>query len=89
MELGTIPRLLVRSIAARVAEIWQAGGLVLDSLKKGDRVFIRERMFSSYRAIFDPRLPGSERARALPRILHDRFMPSEVDLGLLEKDPRQ
>ena len=85
-EPGTVPDLLVRSIAARVAEIWQAGGLVFDSLKKGDRVFIREGMFEGYRAIFDARLAGSERVRVLLRMLNDRYLPLELGLEFIEKE---
>jgi hypothetical protein len=85
-EPGNVPELLVRSIAARVAEIWQAGGLVFDGLKKGDRVFIREGMFEGYRAIFDARLPGSERVRVLLRMLNDRYLPLELGLEFIEKE---
>jgi transcriptional antiterminator RfaH len=87
-EPGTVPDLLVRAIAARVAEIWRAGGVVFDGLKHGDRVFIREGLFEGYHAIFDARLPGGERVRVLLRMLNDRFVPLEVDAGLLDRDAR-
>jgi len=87
-EPGTVPDLLVRKIASRVAEIWKAGGLVFDGLKQGDRVTIREGVFEGYQAIFDARLPGSERVRVLLRMLNDRYVPLEVDAALLERDAR-
>ena len=39
-----------------------------------------------YRAIFDARLPGTERVRVLLKMLNDRYVPLEVDLELLERD---
>ena len=38
-----------------------------------------------YRAIFDTRIRGTERVRVLLEMLSDRFVPMELDVGLLEK----
>jgi hypothetical protein len=69
----------------RVEEIWDAGGLVFDGLQKGDSVFIREGIFEGYRAIFDVRLPGSERVRVLLEMLSNRYVPMEMNVGMLER----
>jgi transcription antitermination factor NusG len=69
----------------RVEEIWEAGGVAFDGLENGDKVFIRTGVFEGYRAIFDVRLPGSERVRVLLEMLNRRYVPMEVDVGLLER----
>jgi hypothetical protein len=58
-------------------------------LDKGDPVYIREGIFEGYRAIFDIRLPGSERVRVLLEMLNDRYVPMEIDVGYLEKADRR
>jgi transcriptional antiterminator RfaH len=85
-EPAAVPEATVRAIAARVREIWAAGGLELASFQRGARVIIREGAFEGYEAIFDARLPGTERARVLLKMLNDRFVPLEIDAALLECD---
>jgi transcription antitermination factor NusG len=80
-----VPENIINALHWRVEEIWEAGGLAFDGLKKGDQVFVREGVFEGYRAIFDVRLPGSERARVLLEMLNRRYVPMEVDVGLLER----
>lgn len=76
---------VLRAIKTRVAEIWEAGGLVFDQLRPGDRVVIKEGMFEGYEGIFDTCLPGSERVRILLRMIADRYVPVEVEAGALGK----
>jgi transcription antitermination factor NusG len=84
-EAAAVPDLVVRAISTRIAEIWEAGGMKFEGLKPGDRVIIREGMFEGYEAIFDARLPGTERVRVLLRMLNNRFVPLEVEARLVDK----
>jgi transcriptional antiterminator RfaH len=85
-EPGVVQDVVVRSIAARVREIWGGGELLPDRFHHGDRVVVREGAFEGYRALFDVRLPGTERVRVLLKMLNDRYVPMEIGLELLERD---
>ena len=39
-----------------------------------------------YQALYDARLPGTERVRVLLKMLNDRYVPLEVSMELIEKD---
>jgi transcription antitermination factor NusG len=80
-----VPENIINALHRRVEEIWDAGGLTFDGLQKGEAVFIRECVFEGYRAIFDVRLPGSERVRVLLEMLNSRYVPVEVNVGMLER----
>lgn len=79
-----VPDPVVGAIARRVEEIWEVGGLTFDGLKKGDLVLIQDGYFEGYQAIFDIRLPGSERVRVLLKMLSDRYVLVEIDEGLIK-----
>jgi transcriptional antiterminator RfaH len=64
-EPAPVPDHLIYAIQKRVAEIAASGGEVFDGLHPGDRVMINYGPFSGYEAIFDARLPGTERGRVL------------------------
>lgn len=85
-EPGAVQDLVVRGIAARVREIWGGGALLPDRFQHGDRVVVRQGAFEGYQALFDARLPGTERARVLLKMLNDRYVPLEVGMELIEKD---
>lgn len=85
-EPAVVPDNLVYEIEKRVREINEAGGEVLDGLKAGDKVIIREGPFKGYEAIFDTRLSGSERVRVLLELLsNQRQVPVELDAGQISK----
>jgi transcriptional antiterminator RfaH len=84
-EAASVPENIITSLQHRVAEIWQAGGMKLDEFVKGDHVIINQGSFDGYRAIYDVRIAGTERVRVLLEMLSDRFVPMELDVGLLEK----
>ena len=85
-EPGMVPEPVVRGIAARVREIWGGAALLPDRFQHGDRVLVREGAFEGYQALFDARLPGTERVRVLLKMLNDRYVPLEVSMELIEKD---
>jgi transcription antitermination factor NusG len=84
-EPALVPDNVINALHRRVEEIWDAGGIAFDGLKQGDKVFIHSGVFEGYRAIFDIRLAGSERVRVLLEMLNRRYVPMEVDVGMLER----
>lgn len=85
-EPAVVPEHLIHAISKRVEEISSAGGEIFDGLARGDSVMINDGPFSGYEAIFDARLPGSERVRVLLQLLNDsRQISLELDAGQIRK----
>ncbi|MCJ7534773.1 MAG: transcription termination/antitermination NusG family protein [Anaerolineales bacterium] len=84
-EPATVPENLIHAIRARVEEIAAVGGEFYDGLQSGDPVRISSGPFAGYEAIFDARLPGSERVRVLIQMLTDRNIPVELKAGQVER----
>ncbi len=80
-EPATVPDALINALRRKLAEIAQAGGELFSEIKKGDPVIIQGGPFEGYEAIFDLRLPGSERVRVLLKMLSSRALPIELDAG--------
>ena len=76
---------LIPIIKRKVDEINTAGGELFHELKQGDLVEIQSGPFAGYEAIFDARLPGSERVRVLLKMLQGRSAKMEIRAGLLER----
>ncbi len=68
-EPAVVPDHLIQAIKKRVDEINAAGGELFNGLHPGEMVWIKEGPFRGYEAIFDARLPGSERVRVLIEFL--------------------
>jgi transcriptional antiterminator RfaH len=84
-EPASVPENIIFSLQKRVEKIWKAGGMMIDELVKGDNVIIHRGAFEGYRAIFDIRIPGTERVKVLLEVLGERFVTLEVHDGYLEK----
>jgi transcription antitermination factor NusG len=84
-EPSTVPDSMVHSIRQRIGEIADAGGVLFEGLNRGDTVVIHSGPFAGYEAIFDLRLPGTERVRVLLKMLSERRIPMEMDAGQIEK----
>jgi transcription elongation factor/antiterminator RfaH len=85
-EPAAVPENLIHAIRERVEEIAAAGGIVFDGLKQGDTVLIDHGPFEGYEAIFDMRLPGTERVRVLLQLLsNQRQLPVEIDASKIRK----
>jgi len=80
-----VPENLIHAIHKRVDEIAAAGGEFFDGLKPGDPVRINAGPFEGYEAIFDARLPGTERVRVLIQMLSDRRIPVELKAGQVQR----
>ena len=87
-EPAPVPDNLIIAIQKRVAEIAAAGGELFDGLQHGDRILINYGPFSGYEAIFDTRLPGTERVRVLLQFLSDRHVPVELDAAHIQQKKR-
>ncbi|MFM8320473.1 MAG: transcription termination/antitermination protein NusG [Chloroflexota bacterium] len=85
-EPSTVPESLIQAIQKRVGEINQAGGEIYDGLKPGETVWINEGPFRGFEAIFDARLPGSERVRVLLEFLGNRRKVTvELDVSQIQR----
>jgi len=78
---ASVPDGLIHAIRQRVEEINSAGGELFDVLKSGETVLVHSGPFAGYEAIFDVRLPGTERVRVLLKLLRNRKMPVELPAG--------
>ncbi len=89
-EPSSVPDNLIYAIQQRVEEIARAGGEVFDGLKKGDKVVINYGPFEGYEAIFDARIPGSERVRVLLELLsNQRQVPIELNASNIQQKNRK
>ncbi len=83
-EPAHVPENLIYTLQKRVDEINEAGGEIFDGLKPGDPIRISEGPFVGYAAIFDARIPGSERVRVLIKMLSDRQLPVELQASQIK-----
>ncbi|GAB4524437.1 MAG: hypothetical protein Fur0018_08000 [Anaerolineales bacterium] len=80
-EPATVPENFIHAIRRRTDEIAEAGGEQFVGVAPGDVVHIQDGPFRGYDAIFDARVPGSERVRVLLQFLNDRKVPVELQAG--------
>ena len=86
---ATVPDTMVRAIRRHVDEINAAGGEQMLGLARGDLVVIEGGPFEGYEAIFDARLPGSERVRVFLKLLQARQMHLDLPAGQIRKQDRR
>jgi transcription antitermination factor NusG len=85
-----VPDGLIPILRQRVDAIHAGGGELFHGLKPGDPVRIMEGPFRGYEAIFDARLPGSERVRVLLKLLQQRRqVPVDLHAGQIQKSTRR
>jgi transcription antitermination factor NusG len=80
-EPAVVSDALIHAVKQRILQVEQAGGELFANLHQGDSVVIQDGPFDGYEAIFDIRLPGSERVRILLKMLNDRNVPMELRAG--------
>ena len=80
-EAADVPDGLMHANRQKVDEINGAGGILVDTLKIGATVVIHSGPFAGYEAIFDARLPGSDRVRVLLKLLKNRQMLVDLPAG--------
>jgi transcription antitermination factor NusG len=84
-EPAVVSDSLVYAVKQRILQVEQAGGELFDGLHHGDPVIVQDGPFDGYEAIFDMRIPGSERVRILLKMLNDRNVPVELRAGQIRK----
>jgi transcription antitermination factor NusG len=85
-EPAVVPDQLIQAIQKRVGEVNSAGGELFDGLQAGEAIWIKEGPFRGYEAIFDARLPGSERVRVLIEFLgNKRKVALTLETGQIER----
>lgn len=85
-EPAIVPDHLITEIQRRVKDVADAGGEFFVGIKPGEEVWIQDGPFAGYEAIFDMKIPGSERVRVLLKLLDDqRQVPLEIKAGYLQK----
>jgi len=84
-EPAIVPENLIQSIKQKVQEIDQAGGETFIDLKQGDQIVIENGPFMGYEAIFDLRLPDSDRVQVFLKMLSDRHLRVEMDANQIKK----
>lgn len=88
-EPAYVPEELLTAIRKRIDEINAAGGELFDDLKQGDPVLIQSGPFKGYEAMFDTRLPGTERVRVLIKFLSDRKVRIELDASNIKQSRKK
>ena len=88
-EPSAVPEHLIHAIRSKVQAIADAGGENLDGLKPGDVVRVQEGPFAGYEAIFNERLPGTERVRVLLEFLNRRQVSVELMAAQIERVRKQ
>ena len=84
-EPAVVPENLIHSIRKRLDEINAMGGEVLESIRPGDVIWIREGPFKGYEAIFDARISGSLRVQVLLELLgNQRQVRVEMDASHIQ-----
>lgn len=81
-----VPDHLIVELQKRVKDIIEAGGELFQGLKPGDPVQIVDGPFKGYEAIFDSRIPGSERVKVLLALMSNpRQVPVEMNAGQIQR----
>ena len=85
-EPAIVPENLIHELAKRVEALAAAGGELFDGLKQGEVVWISDGPFRGFEAIFDTRLPGTERVRVLLELLgSQRKVPIELNASQIQR----
>lgn len=80
-----VPENMINELKRRMENIEEAGGLVFEDLKEGDKVRITGGPFEGYNAIFNARLSGKDRVQVLLAYLNDHPIRVQIDAAEIEK----
>ncbi len=84
-----VPEVLINGLRRHLDEIKAAGGELFAGLKPGEVVRIQSGPFAGYEALFDSRLPGSQRVRVLLQLLSKPRLPLELPAGQIQRINRR
>jgi len=82
-EPAIVPDTLISAIRTKVEEINAEDAHMTEKFKPGDPVVILSGPFAGYEAIFESRLPGSERVRVLLSFLNKQQIRTQVPVEIL------
>jgi transcriptional antiterminator RfaH len=88
-EPATVPDGLVFALKRKLEELQVESQELLPGVRRGDLVQVDAGPFGGYLAVFDTRLPGTERVRVLLKMLNDRQLSIEMvanQLRLVKKN---
>ena len=88
-EPAYVPDVLIAILRRHVDAVSAAGGELYNGLKHGETVSIEAGPFSGYEAIFDARLPGSQRVRVLLKLLNKNQVPLDLPEGQIKRNKRR
>jgi transcriptional antiterminator RfaH len=88
-EPAPVQEELINAIRNRVEAANQAEVGWLAGLEAGDAVRIEAGPFAGYEAIFDVRLPGSERVRVFLKLLENQHMKVELPATYIQRKRQQ
>jgi transcriptional antiterminator RfaH len=80
-----VPEELIHALQHRVEQVNDAGGELFSGLKCGEVVVVSGGPFAGYEAIFDVRLPGSERVRVLLNLISKQQVPLILPAGQIQR----
>lgn len=80
-----VPEGLIPALRQKLEAINATGGETLHELEPGQIVRVTGGPFVGYEAIFDGRLPGTERVRVLLKLLQKRQVPVELSAGQVRR----
>lgn len=83
-EPASIGDSLIRAIQEQIEDIIEANDRSVDRFKSGDWVVINDGPFANYKAMFDCRLSGQDRARVLLELLQGQKMRLELSAQHLQ-----
>ena len=88
-EPAQVPENLIAAVRRHVDSVNASGGELFDGLKPGETVSIQSGPFAGYEAIFDVKLPGSERVRVLLKLLNKNQLPLEMPASQVKRTKRR
>jgi len=80
-----VPEELIHALQHRVEQVNASGGELFNGLKSGEVVYVSSGPFAGYEAIFDVRLPGSERVRVLLKLISKQQVPLVLPAGHIQR----
>ncbi len=87
-EPASVPDGLIEAVRRKVDRINGSGGEFYDGLKLGETVEISSGPFAGYEAIFDARLPGTERVRVMLKLLQKRQFLVELPAAQVQRQKK-
>ena len=86
---AAVPHNIIQGIRRHVDLINEAEAERTAGIQRGEPVLIQGGPFEGYEAVFDARLPGSERVRVLLKLLYDRHVPLDLPSTLVRRPQKK